>query len=223
MLDRAVWQSDGLPVKRAAIITAVTIVALFGLVGLAHAPPFRTLLMRAACPLGGDVDATAAVREATRQRAIAERKGTTPAPARTVFGFSMGTDSRAEVDAWVKSHDAKCSEDRSKMVLDCELASLEFFGMAVPGTVFFRSDDKGRLVSMLVTVKADDAQASALAAKWNETLDSVLGPPQLARGEVTDAVLSQSWSEHRFSDFVTSVSRTNMGAAQRVNFEAQAI
>lgn len=210
---------------RRTLVGLISVSALFFVVvGALHAPPLRALLRSGpSCPVGGDVNATPHQREANRRFALAPRMGTQPAPVHEAFGFTLGLSNVEAVAAWKQEAKATCRTERAGLVEECDVASLSRFGSALPGTVFFRSDDAGRLVAVLVTARVTDAEASGVQSNWSATLESRLGQPHLAQGELSTALLSQQRREHRFSDLLASVSATQMGDAVRVNLELQSL
>jgi hypothetical protein len=197
--------------------------ALFAFIGVMHLGPMRALLAKASCPVGGDLNATPAQREATRRDALASRRGLVPAPAHSMFGFEFARDNTPEISSWVVEASARCKVEKAGLVRECDAASLSRFGVDAPGTVFFRADDAGRLVAMLLTVRLPDEEASVARLHWAEALAGALGLAHSERGKTTDALLSQHRSEHQFSDLLASVSATQMGDGVRVNLELQSL
>lgn len=209
--------------RRALVGVFAVGVVFVAVVGVLHAPPFRALLYRAPCPVGGDQAATPRQREATRLAALEPRRGTQPAPVREAFGFTLGQSNAAALAAWRAEAGAQCKVERAGLVEECETQALTRFGSSSPGTVFFRADDAGRLVAMLVTTRLPDAQAAELKSSWADTLEVSLGQPQVARGLAGPSLLSQERREHHFSDLLASVSVTQMGEGMRVNLELQSL
>jgi hypothetical protein len=210
---------------RRALVGAVSFcVVSFAVIGALHTAPLRALLQRGpSCPVGGDQNATPRQREETRLAALASRRGVVLAPAREAFGFKLGESNEASISGWKVAARAQCKTERAGLVQECDAGSLAHFGSEAPGTVFFRNDDAGRLVAVLVTTRLPDSQASALSAAWSAKIEGVLGTPHRTSGRAGSALLSQERSEHHFSDLLASVSATQMGEGMRVNLELQSL
>ncbi|MCU0701273.1 MAG: hypothetical protein MUC96_32585 [Myxococcaceae bacterium] len=193
-------------------------VTAFSLIALAHAPPFRRLLARAACPIGGDLDATPAQREATRVRGLEARRGTSPAPSRDVRGLVLGI---TPVDAARASLGlADCTVDRAGLVHECRTST---------ETVFLRTDEGSRLVALASVRRASLNVAPVRAAQELASWSARLGAPHTQLGtfdaETLGAgLLAQARAEWRFVDLVASVTATRVDADEVViTLEAQVI
>jgi hypothetical protein len=196
----------------------------FAAIGAMHTTPLSGLLRSGpSCPIGGDMKSTPTQRESARLEALGPRKGSTPSPARAAFGFELGKMSLGGVEEWIKKVGATCTLDTSKMVRECTMASLTHFGVEAPGTVFFRIDDRNQLVALLVTAKMPIEQATVAANSLEESLEKILGRPQTSEGTASEALLSQSRNEHRFSDLFAAVTTTQMGDGVRVSLEVQSL
>ncbi|MCA3012466.1 MAG: hypothetical protein INH41_08705 [Myxococcaceae bacterium] len=199
---------------------AAGLVLALGLVGLAHAPPFRRELARAACPLGGAAAATPGKREAARVEALESRRGAGPAPRRDVTGLELGSATVDTAMARLGVDEASCSLDRPGLVRECRVGGK---------TLFLRTDESQRVVA-LASVEREPLglaprRAEALLDAWR----SALGPPHRQLGAFDGAtlgagVLAQARAEWRFSDLVVSVAATRIDEAEVVvTLEAQAL
>jgi hypothetical protein len=196
-------------------------------IGLMHTKPFRSWLMAVGgCPVAGDVDATAAQREATRQQALKAGRGTAPAPATAFYGLKLGTMPRGEVEAKVGSQ-ASCKANTADLVLECTFASLEQFGVPSAGTAFFRFNAEQRLVAWVLMARRMELEPALQAFNgFSNTFTQALGAPHQTSGEATQAYLlagamRQARQELHFSDLLTKVVATNMGDGVLVIAEAQ--
>jgi hypothetical protein len=199
--------------------TAGLVLAL-GLVGLAHAPPFRRVLARAACPLGGDAAATPKQREAARVEALASRRGHGPAPRRDVTGFDLGSAPADAAMARLGADAASCTRDRPGLVRECRVGGK---------TLFLRTDEAQRVVALATVERASLGLAPGRAEVLLDVWRTALGPPHQQLGAFDGAtlgagVLAQARAEWRFSDLVVSVAATRIDEADVVvTLEAQAL
>lgn len=196
-----------------------------GVVGLLHVPALRSVLMAAGgCPVGGDVSATPSQRELARRTALEGERGVMPAPATTVFGLTLGTTTRAQVDQRVAQQ--ACTPNASDLVLECVWDTLSSFGVDGAGTTFFRFDAQQRLVAVVVMPRRVSVDASLSAFEhFSSTFTAAFGPPHRSAGRA-DAVslaplMAQVRREHHFSDFITRVVASNLGDGVQVMVEAQ--
>jgi hypothetical protein len=195
-------------------------VTALALVGVAHAPPFRKVLARAACPIGGDLDATAAQREAARVHALAGRRGSQPTPSHLARGLELGAVDFRQARTSLGFSDDACTVNSAGLVHECRDAR---------ETVFLRTDASQRVVALASIERAKLSSAAPRAQDLLQTWTAQLGAPDLKRGEFDEAtlsagVLAQARAEWRFSDFVVSLSATRMDVDEVVvTVEAQAV
>ncbi|MDX2010300.1 MAG: hypothetical protein SFW67_08925 [Myxococcaceae bacterium] len=193
-------------------------VTAFSLIAVAHAPPFRRLLARAACPIGGDLDATPAQREATRVRGLEPRRGTRPAPSLEVRGLVLGATSLDAARSALGLVD--CTRDRTGLVSECRTET---------ETVFLRTDERGRVVAFASVARAPLSVARAGAAKERSSWADRLGEPHRQQGTfeaetLSAGLLAQARAEWRFVDLVVSVTATRVDTDEVVTtVEAQVI
>jgi hypothetical protein len=206
-------------VTRWLLRSALAVGGLVALVGVAHAPPFRAVLQRAACPVGGSASATPGEREATRVRHLTLRLGDTPRPGNVVLGVALGEVTPAAARRQLQLDEAACVSNSLGMVSECRGAD--------GATTFLRADDAGRLVALARLERSADAQRAADTGRqlaWE--LERSFGAPQVSRGSFEAAALgagplAQARREWRFTDLVLSVSATNVGEDFVVTVEAQ--
>jgi len=103
--------------RRASIALVATAGTCVAALAALHAPFARTVLARiGGCPVGR---ASAAEIEAARKSAAAPNRGERDAPARPAAGFALDVTTRADVDAWARSHGVSCREKRERALLAC--------------------------------------------------------------------------------------------------------
>jgi len=228
--------------SRALKITAVSSLALGTLftavVGFAHTPPGRPLLavmgrwmgssMTAKaggkCPLGYDVKASPAEKEATRRQFAAVHAGTERAHARPALGFELDKTTRAEITNWATTHDVKCVVPKAGSDLDCSDVPAEALPSGEPGMGFHSlwfTFGAGDALTSAIGVRRD-ARVEEISSTFKRVTDEVskaAGPPTLVQGDPSPATLSsgalyQASAEYRFRDYFVITRATNMGRAQ---------
>jgi hypothetical protein len=195
-------------------------VTALALVGVAHAPPFRRVLARAACPIGGDLDATAAQRETARVHALSGRRGAQPTPSHLARGLELGAVQVQHARATLGFSDDECTVNAAGLVHECRGSG---------ETVFLRADEAQQVVAFASVERAPLASAGLRARDVLKGWTDQLGAPDVEQGHFDDAtlsagVLAQARAEWRFSDFVVSLSATRMDVDEVVvTVEAQAV
>jgi hypothetical protein len=205
-------------------------VAVLGtaLMGFAHTPPGRPLLLwmglsmkGAGCPLGYDVKASDAQKEAARQGFAALHRGTEPARARPSLGFLLEGTTREQVLAWAQEHGVKCATPRSVADLECEQVPASLLsnpGRRLPvQNLWLNFGAGGTLVSAIALSRSPEVDLiHASYAAVNEALTQQAGSPAKRDVEgdptwLSGGLLRQTSAEYRFLDFYALARATNMG------------
>jgi hypothetical protein len=157
--------------------------------------------------------------EAARLDSARAARGVTPSPARPALGFALDVSTRTDVDAWAAERKLTCKESQRGTVLRCSAvpaAELGHGGSDVDDLSFLFEPATMRLVT--VTALRNQLDAPSAAAAMNGVADALarsLGEGK-RRGEATAPYLSAgplrtAVVEYRFSDYIASVSATNLG------------
>jgi hypothetical protein len=202
-----------------AAVTAGAVVVAFGLVGLAHAPFARSLLMSVGgCPVAG-ARMTPGLAERARQLALAgDRPGIT-APWRPALGFALGSTTIPEARRWARRERVDCGETRPGLMTCAGVAPEALGAGPTQGKIdelTLAFDPQGRLVNM-TTLRAHltpllaATEARAIVASLAERL----GPAQRRGGDFEVSSLgatparSISTVAYRFDDYVADVTAMN--------------
>ena len=209
------------------------VVVATALIGFAHTKagrPLRPLLVlieravpasTARCPLGYDVKATPAAREAGRRRFAATHAGLAVAGARPALGFTLDVTSRSDVQAWAAAHGVRCVPPRSGADLECDdvppaALPAELGGVGLK-TLWLELGAGDRLIAVRALRQAPQvAPVSDAFGTLTATLRRRVGQPVAVRGEATPAALSagtlrQASAEYRFKDYYAITRATNLG------------
>lgn len=199
--------------KRVGIAVGVVAVLFVTLIGVAHTTWGRPLLawlggigVTGGCPLGLDQVDPAAV-ESFRQAELAKRDGVEAARSTRALGFTLGTTTRGEADAWAATHGTVCEDARAGSALKCML-----------GGDLFMQFDGGRLVALdLLRAPTSAEDAATQFASQAEAVTHSAGPPTNGHGAGDGAWLAATPMRHamrefRYRGFVATVSVTNLGA-----------
>jgi hypothetical protein len=206
------------------LVVAIPLVALglVGLVGALHLPLLRPVALRAMVALGYEcpVAATPEEVEAARKASARAARGTSPSPARPALGFALDRMGRADVEAWVERHDLECKSSQKDTVLRClgvPAAALGRTGGPVDDLTFKFEPATLKLVTVsALQNQLDPATAAAGLVELKASLEAKLGAGT-AHGQATAAYLAEAAMrtalvEYRFSDYLASVTATNLGA-----------
>jgi hypothetical protein len=223
-------------------ITAVSGLALgatlTAVVGFAHTPPGRPLLAvmgrwmgRPAatktggkCPLGYDVKADPAEKEAVRRQFAATHAGTERAHARPALGFELDKTTRSDVTRWAAAHGVQCTVPKAGSDLDCSDVPADALPGGEPGIGFhslwftFGTAD---VLTSAIGVRRDTRveEISSTFKRVTEEVSRAAGPPAKVDGDPSPATLSsgalyQASAEYRFRNYFVVARATNMGRTQ---------
>jgi hypothetical protein len=208
------------------LLVGIPLVALglVGFMGALHLPFLRPVALPLMVALGYEcpVAATPDEVEAARKGSARAARGDTPSPARPALGFRLDEMARAEVEAWVERHSLSCKASQKGALLTCEGVPAAALGRdgAPIDDLSFRFEPRGeRLVTVTALRNRLDADtAAATLGALKAGLAAELGAGK-EHGEATASYLAAgpmrtALVEYRFSDYIASVSATNLG--QRV-------
>jgi hypothetical protein len=205
--------------RRRAVVAASAVIVATGLIGLAHAPFARSLLMSlGGCPMAG-ARMTPAVAERARQMALATETAAAPAPSRPALGFALDATTLEEAHAWAQRAHVDCEDPRPGLI-KCTGVPAEALGRpATQGKVDELSlefDPHSRLVNMTtLRTHLSPAVASTEAHAIVATLALQLGAAEQRGGDFGTASLgaaaagSISAVRYRFDDYVADVTAMN--------------
>jgi hypothetical protein len=199
-----------------AALSLVTALGLVGLVGVAHLPFARGLLMRAGgCPMAGN-RATVGEIETLRRSAMAAERGTADAPARPALGFELDRTTHADVLRWSQRNGVACTDVREGLV-HCTQVPAQALGAdplaPAVAELSLGFDTQARLVN-LTTLRVRLTSDGATSALGDITgrLRSQIGPPQGGSIDPVDpARLARSGAEsltqvqYRYRDYFAEV------------------
>jgi hypothetical protein len=205
--------------SRRAVALAAAVIGMTGLVGLAHAPFARSLLLTVGgCPMAG-ARMTADVAERARRMALATDRAALSAPARPALGFALDTTTRDEVRAWARREQVQC-EDARPGLTKCARVAPDALGLGSTGATIdeleLEFDPHGRLVNVTtfrthLTPATASSEARAIVA-W---LSERLGAAELRSGDFAESSLrgpadaSISTVRYRFGDYIADVTAMN--------------
>lgn len=199
-------------------------VGIVGLMGLAHLPVARPLLLALSgesCPVGMDKVLSAEQQVAARETSVAPLRGAEPARSRPAFGFKLDETSRTDIKTWASSHNVTCTE--MGVMFNC--TGLPPGAMEFPlsfDSASFQFDSQERLVG--ITVRQSDVSAEVALRQLSDTAASLsesVGPVTSERGQTSaewlgKGMLSQRSSELRYSDYRAQITATNVGQGRVV-------
>jgi hypothetical protein len=205
--------------RRAAVIAAGAVIAATGLIGLAHAPFARSLLMSmGGCPMAG-AKMTPALAERARQMGLGADRGDVSAPSRPALGFALDSTTLPDARAWARREHVDCEDSRPGL-MKCDGVRPEALGLpATQGTLdelALEFDPRGRLVNMTTfRTHLSPAVASTEAHAIVASLAEKLGPAGARAGDFDASTLgaspagSISTVRYRFGDYVADVTAMN--------------
>jgi hypothetical protein len=180
-----------------------------GLIGLAHTPWGKPLLMLMPGAVGCPVqDLSAEELEARRIAWGRARAGSLPSQARPALDFELGVTRKSDVENWLGARRDDCHGARHETALECKL----------PHDVYFQFDGQGRLVAVdVIRAPASAEEALRLLGDVERGLSSKIGSATNSRGERSAAFLGsapyrQLSLEYRYTDYVGRVAATNLGS-----------
>ncbi len=209
-------------VRRPAVAAASAVIVATGLIGLAHAPFARSLLLRmGGCPMAG-ARMTPAVAEHARHMALgieAVEAATVPAPARPALGFALDSTTLQEAQSWAHRQHVDC-EDTRPGLMTCTGVRPEALGQPpAQGPIdelALEFDPRDRLVNMTtLRTHLTPASASTVARAIVTSLAEKLGPAGRRAGDFEPPALgarpagSISTVRYRFTDYVADVTAMN--------------
>jgi hypothetical protein len=205
--------------RRPAAVAAGAVILAMGLVGLAHAPFARSLLMTVGgCPMAG-ARMTPAMAERARRIALATDRAALSAPARPALTFALDMTTRDDAHAWARREGIECEDPRPGLTT-CARVEPEAVGLPPTGgridELALEFDPHERLVNMTtfrthLTSAVASAEARAIVASLAETL----GPAEQRAGDFAASSLggpaagSISTVRYRFDDYVAEVTAMN--------------
>lgn len=200
---------------RVVVATASALVALTGLVGLAHLPVARPILLAlsgGACPVGAPLSSAAA--EQARETTLAPLRGELPATTRPALGFDLDLSTVDQATAWATAAGARCADAHG--VLHCAPFTHGAAGMAPADSVDFQWAADGRLlaVSLQRELPAGDAILAVDAGGTGAITRGKADAAWLAGG-----ALNQYMRTSTASDYRAQLSATNLGHGRIVERE----
>lgn len=205
----------GTKASRPAVVAVGAVIVATGLIGLAHAPFARSLLMSlGGCPMAG-ARMTPVQAERARHMALGEDRATTSAPARPALGFALDSTTLGDARAWAHRQDVDCDDARPGL-MKCVAVRPEALGLpATQGRIDELSlefDPNDRLVNMTtfrshLTPAVASTEAHAIVA----SLAGTLGPAATRAGDFEASSFgaakagSLSAVAYRFGDYVADV------------------
>jgi hypothetical protein len=205
--------------RHPAAVAAGAVILAMGLVGLAHAPFARSLLMTVGgCPMAG-ARMTPAMAERARRIALATDRAALSAPARPALSFALDTTTRDEAHAWARREGIACEDPRPGL-MTCARVEPEAVGLPPTGgridELALEFDPRERLVNMTTfRTHLTPAVASAEARAIVASLADKLGPAEQRAGDFATSRLggpaagSISTVRYRFDDYVADVTAMN--------------
>lgn len=207
-------------VKTVAARTAVCVLIVFGVIGLAHLPIARAVLMRfeALCPVTR-VDPS--VVRTLHGTAVAALAGEAATPVTELFGLHWLRAGRADIEAWQTAGGHSCETlTRGYQYVTCTgvpEAVLKRSGPdgATSRTVTLTVDTDGRVVGVDVLAEASPGPAArAVASGAAEALREELGTPSDVQGSMDADVLATPWASARlryqYRDTVVTLSAIHL-------------
>ncbi|HEX2735941.1 MAG TPA: hypothetical protein VHM70_30280 [Polyangiaceae bacterium] len=198
--------------------TTLAVGCLIGLIGFAHTKAGRPLLHllanTAGCPVdfeGGDPKAV----EAFRVDHLLRQEGTAAALSHPALGFELGQSTRADVERWLGSVNARCESTRHDSVLSCDLPARE----RQPGIddLHLQFDAENRLVALdLFRPEACSSDAIGHLKQLQRELSRRVGPVTGHAGKLSSSYLESPYRrtafEYNYKHYVARVSATNLAA-----------
>ena len=208
-------------------MAAGAVLVATGLIGLAHAPFARSLLMSlGGCPMAG-AHMSPAMAERARRMALGAEPGEAPAPSpgvgsapsRPALGFTLDATTLEETRAWARRERVDC-EDARPGLLRCTAVRPAALGLpATQGSVdelALEFDPHDRLVNMTTfRTHLSPALASTEAHAIVASLAGQLGPAEKRAGDFEASSLgapaagSISTVRYRYGDYVADVTAMN--------------
>jgi hypothetical protein len=200
-------------------VAAAAVIGATALIGIAHAPFARSLLMSlGGCPMAG-ARMTPALAERARRMALSADQIAVSAPARPALGFTLDSTALPQVQAWAGREHVACDAPRPGLM---KCAGVEPQALGLPAAcgrvdeLTLEFDPRDRLVNMTtyrthLTPTAASAQARAIVAALAEEL----GPAEKSAGAFEKASLggppagSLSTIRYRYDDYVADVTAMN--------------
>ncbi len=214
--------------QRALQRLALFLVASVSLIGVMHMPFARNLLRRASCPFP-TTDRVLTVREAEGLRIakLAPARSLSRAPARPALGFSLDTTRRADVIAWAREHDLRCTEDRHGAGVTCANVAANQLPARVAtdvrGTLMFGFAPDARLVSVhYLSRDGSRERARSRAEEATHMLASLSGPVHAEGSFGLERPLAQGRRSVAFRNYTAEIAATNVGPAFTVSESYQA-
>jgi len=205
--------------RHPAAVAAGAVILATGLIGLAHAPFARSLLVTVGgCPMAG-ARMTPAVAERARRMALATDRAALSAPARPALSFALDTSTLDEARAWARRSRIECEDPRPGL-MTCARVVPEAVGLPPTGgridELALEFDPHERLVNMTtLRTHLTPAVASAEARAIVASLAEKLGPAEQRAGDFAAPSLgvpaagSISTVRYRFVDYVADVTAMN--------------
>jgi hypothetical protein len=205
--------------RRPAVVAAGAVIVATGLVGLAHAPFARSLLMSlGGCPMAG-ARMTAAQADRARHMALGADRPTASAPARPALVFALDSTTLDDARRWARREHVDCDDPRPGAI-HCTGVRADALGLpATQGRVdelALEFDPDGRLVNMTTfRTHLRPAVASTEAHAIVASLAERLGPAARSAGDFAASSLggpaarSISTVMYRFGDYVADVTAMN--------------
>jgi hypothetical protein len=207
--------------RRLAVILGAAALAT-SLIGLAHAPFARTLLMSlGGCPMAG-ARMTLIESENARRMALAGYRGDRAeanAPTRPALVFSLDSTTVDDARSWARRVLARCEEPRVGLIR-CANVGPDALGLApaqgVVGELALEFDLRGHLVNMTTfRTRLTPEVASQEALGVVSSLARQLGPAAARAGDFAPSTfgappeLSISLVTYRYADYIAEVTGIN--------------
>ena len=200
-------------------------VGIVGLIGLAHLPVARPLLLALSgesCPVGMDKVLSADQQRSARETSVSKVRGAEPARSRPAFGFKLDETTKSELEAWASNKGVTCTAQG--VMLNCDPIAPGTLDSPLPfDSVAFHFDEQQRLVGITARQASVPAElALAQVASTAAALAETVGPITVEHGQtspewLSTGMMNQRSSELRFSDYRALITATNVGQG-RVSF-----
>jgi hypothetical protein len=221
----------GRRIQNAVLGSGIAMTLLTGLIGYAHTPAGRPILLwlagAAGCPLGGHIDP--ADRDAAVLSARQIFKGDTPAASLGALGFTLGSSTKEDAQAWASREGIHCV-DEQPTDLRCTDVPAAALGVEMPAAdLLIAFDAKGRLDAVDLHTGALSAdEAARLIEVRKEAIAKEAGPATSTAGVATgdwlaSGPLQQVSASFHYSDRRAELSATNFGGGRVVLRETHQI
>jgi hypothetical protein len=218
-------------IRRSMRIGLATSLALLAVIGVMHTKVGRPLMgavFGQSCPLD---KVTPAQVEAGRQRGLERLRGNALAPSRPALGFLLDQTTEEQAVAWAEARHLHCAMTKKGMHRfqcdDVPASALGDAGAADVNQLTLAFNPAGKLVAIDTwRAQLDAPEAASNLQHIRERLSHALGTPKTSLGESTPDYLGSGYlhtasAQYRFSDYLASVTATNLGQAKGIAVREQ--